>query len=129
MLPMIGNIFSLYCWKLISSFLKVNCFRSISNSFMAKHLKKGGIILAYVNKNYLHTKVLDFFCCVPTEAYRDFIGHYILLCHYSKSDDSFLYLDPSTQTHAYSKISADSLNHARTTIGTNEDMIFIFKKL
>ncbi|PHZ07376.1 uncharacterized protein RHIMIDRAFT_274952 [Rhizopus microsporus ATCC 52813] len=65
---------------------------------------------------------LDFFL----EKFKgyDYLGHFILLIGYDPTEDTFIYRDPAIKDE-FCVISADDLNEARQSEGTDHDCIVI----
>lgn len=94
--------------------------KTCTASEISHHLKFFGPIIALVDANRIHTE--QWKCWLIKKS---FLGHYIL-CVGVKSDNSILYFNPSVKSKEPGSIPLAKFEEARSSFGTDEDLIFIF---
>ena len=99
---------------------------------LKKHLDQGGVAIVLLNVAVVHyncaAQILPWICCccmsicsIPT-----FWGHYVVVCGYDNSTDTFEYVDPA-RARTTSRISFSRFEKARHDKGTDDDVILISK--
>ncbi|GLV36118.1 uncharacterized protein CBL_01881 [Carabus blaptoides fortunei] len=109
--------------------LQVSC-ASISIQRIIEHLDTGGPIILLTNSRQLRCDTCkinklsaELRQCLPWPP--SYQGHYVVLCGYDAEFQRVFYRNPSMNDHVCS-MSYSSLNEARQSYGTDEDIIFIY---
>lgn len=110
--------------------------RHVSLDEILAHLETEKLCIALVNSNLLNctecklslceTAACNLFssgCFKPSSTYN---GHFIVLCGYDLTQEEILYRNPANQDRVCSA-SFETFESARSSFGTDEDIIFINK--
>ncbi|XP_055308583.1 protein GUCD1-like isoform X2 [Sitodiplosis mosellana] len=102
-----------------------------------RHLAENGPVIVLTNGYLLHcdlcktkeSECLEEFrkCFSINKPKTKFSGHYIVLCGYDNRIGSVFYRNPAMDDHVC-VMSYRKLTEARTANGTDEDLIFVFRK-
>eukprot|EP01129_Flabellula_baltica_P017069 TRINITY_DN9347_c0_g1_i1.p1 TRINITY_DN9347_c0_g1~~TRINITY_DN9347_c0_g1_i1.p1 ORF type:complete len:226 (+),score=48.90 TRINITY_DN9347_c0_g1_i1:34-678(+) len=102
--------------------------RSLTNRYLIEHVLEGNVAIVLVNYSFLRLDLFDKIkaSCFPVETFTEFVGHYLVICGYDPNTDEFLYRDPAVPDEEFLRVDSSILHNARTSPGTDEDLIFIF---
>ncbi|KAK3908634.1 Protein GUCD1 [Frankliniella fusca] len=116
--------------------------RSLSDVDLQHHLSECGPVILLTNANLLHCQVCnssrsfsdELKACLPWRSGNSSVkgpvqyhGHYIVLCGYNMSEQSYLYRNPTYKDKICS-MTYTAMTQARKSHGTDEDAILIFQR-
>jgi len=105
--------------------------RSVSSDELKYFVQiERGLVVVLVDKRYLQCTL----CNRSTQLISNslmrlspgFLGHYVLICGYNSSTDSYLIKDPATNRNSC-VVRARILENARKAFGTDEDVLYLGK--
>jgi len=94
--------------------------RSVSSEEIKNHVSRGNLVVALVNANLLEAASVS-----EDVPYH---GHFVLVCGFEETTDEWIYKDPDTEQRE-SRATQEQFDKARKSVGTDEDLIFVFLTL
>uniref|UniRef100_A0A8C4WWL6 Guanylyl cyclase domain containing 1 n=1 Tax=Eptatretus burgeri TaxID=7764 RepID=A0A8C4WWL6_EPTBU len=110
--------------------------RAVSMSEVETHLAAGNVAIVLTDATILHCELcsppaVSYCCfgsalpsCYPSRKHQ-YQGHFVTVCGYSRPDGSVFYNNPTCDRMCICTVK--NFNEARTSYGTDEDILFIYK--
>lgn len=107
---------------------------TVSVQDIQTHLAQGHVAIVLVNSGVLHCDLCSSpakYCCFAPRGHRcfcrtpDYQGHFIVLRGYNRATSSIFYNNPAYADRMCST-SISNFEEARTSYGTDEDILFVF---
>ncbi|KAM9622840.1 protein GUCD1 isoform 3-T3 [Trichechus inunguis] len=108
--------------------------RTVSMQDIQAHLAQGHVAIVLVNSGVLHCDLCSSpvkYCCFAPRGHRcfcrtpDYQGHFIVLRGYSRAAGCIFYNNPAYADRMCST-SVSNFEEARTSYGTDEDILFVY---
>uniref|UniRef100_H3B5Z5 Guanylyl cyclase domain containing 1 n=1 Tax=Latimeria chalumnae TaxID=7897 RepID=H3B5Z5_LATCH len=108
---------------------------SVTIQEIQEHLSMGHAAIVLVNAVLLHCDLCSTpvkYCCFLPIGQKcfcrkpDYQGHFIVVCGYNKASGCIFYNNPAYADRVCSA-SVSNFNEARTSYGTDEDILFVYK--
>uniref|UniRef100_A0A2K6GRC5 Guanylyl cyclase domain containing 1 n=1 Tax=Propithecus coquereli TaxID=379532 RepID=A0A2K6GRC5_PROCO len=99
------------------------------------HLAQGHVAIVLVNSGVLHCDLCSSpvkYCCFAPSSHRcfcrtpDYQGHFIVLRGYSRATGCIFYNNPAYADPGMCSTSISNFEEARTSYGTDEDILFVY---
>ncbi|KAM9622841.1 protein GUCD1 isoform 4-T4 [Trichechus inunguis] len=114
--------------------MRVGAISTVSMQDIQAHLAQGHVAIVLVNSGVLHCDLCSSpvkYCCFAPRGHRcfcrtpDYQGHFIVLRGYSRAAGCIFYNNPAYADRMCST-SVSNFEEARTSYGTDEDILFVY---
>uniref|UniRef100_A0A8C0K1S4 Guanylyl cyclase domain containing 1 n=2 Tax=Canis lupus dingo TaxID=286419 RepID=A0A8C0K1S4_CANLU len=108
---------------------------TVSVQDIQEHLAQGHVAIVLVNSGVLHCDLCSSpvkYCCFAPSGHRcfcrtpDYQGHFIVLRGYNRATGCIFYNNPAYADPGMCSTSISNFEEARTSYGTDEDILFVY---
>ncbi|XP_069352792.1 protein GUCD1 isoform X1 [Eulemur rufifrons] len=108
---------------------------TVSVQDIQAHLAQGHVAIVLVNSGVLHCDLCSSpvkYCCFAPSSHRcfcrtpDYQGHFIVLRGYNRATGCIFYNNPAYADPGMCSTSISNFEEARTSYGTDEDILFVY---
>nr|XP_012309575.1 protein GUCD1 isoform X1 [Aotus nancymaae] len=108
---------------------------TVSVQDIQAHLAQGHVAIVLVNSGVLHCDLCSSpvkYCCFAPSGHRcfcrtpDYQGHFIVLRGYNRATGCIFYNNPAYGDPGMCSTSVSNFEEARTSYGTDEDILFVY---